>query len=221
VPPYRFDITPFLGLLNDGQPHEIAAKVFGQGEGGTWFIDMVLVGSYDAHFAVLGGRLLEHVVEPPVVRVSHPNSTDEYRVNTEGGSALRVTGLLEPVGGGGTALVTTVQARLRAHNENHMGRDGDPAGGKCRLPCLTTPPPLASLGHLRAHAAPMHSGAPPEQLGSSPWPQQLAAGRPKVQCFATCNHQATSRRASPRGSWRRSSTAPSCSPPASRRPSRC
>tara|TARA_B100000795_G_scaffold73591_1_gene52068 strand:- start:181 stop:1254 length:1074 start_codon:yes stop_codon:yes gene_type:complete len=46
VPPYRFDITPFLGLLNDGQPHEIATKVFGQGEAGTWFLDMVLVGSH-------------------------------------------------------------------------------------------------------------------------------------------------------------------------------
>ena len=45
MPPYRFDITPFLGVLNDGQPHEIAAKVFGQGEAGTWFLDMVLVGS--------------------------------------------------------------------------------------------------------------------------------------------------------------------------------
>ena len=52
VPPYRFDITPFLGLLNDGQPHEIAAKVFGQGDTGTWFLDMVLVGSHDSWLKV-------------------------------------------------------------------------------------------------------------------------------------------------------------------------
>ena len=33
-------------------------------------------------------------------------------------------GLLEPLGGGGTALVTTLQAKLSAHNENRMGRVG-------------------------------------------------------------------------------------------------
>ena len=53
MPPYRFDITPFLGLLNDGKPHEIAAKVYGQGEAGTWFLDMVLVGSYCCRLKVV------------------------------------------------------------------------------------------------------------------------------------------------------------------------
>eukprot|EP00964_Phaeocystis_antarctica_P142660 scaffold107980_cov60-Phaeocystis_antarctica.AAC.1 len=169
VPPYRFDITPFLGLLNDGQPHEIATKVFGQGEAGTWFLDMVLVGSrsrwlkvcarersrgrtaapggaapsaseplrrpfctnrHDPHFEVLTGRLLEHTVQPPQVRVQHPKADDEsYLVTTDGGSSLRVTGLLEPVGGGGTALVTTLQAKLTAHNENRMGRVGELEAG--------------------------------------------------------------------------------------------
>ena len=53
MPPYRFDITPFLGLLNDGKPHEIAAKVYGQGEAGTWFLDMVLVGSHGCRLKVV------------------------------------------------------------------------------------------------------------------------------------------------------------------------
>ena len=39
----------------------------------------------------------------------------------------------------------------------------------------------ASLGRLEAQAASTHPGAPPQQLGGSPWPQQLPSGRPKVE----------------------------------------
>ena len=43
--------------------------------------------------------------------------------------------------------------------------------------------PSASLDHLEAQAAPTHPGAQPEPLGSLPWPQELASGRPKVEEF--------------------------------------
>ena len=41
--------------------------------------------------------------------------------------------------------------------------------------------PSASLDCLKARAAPTHPGAQPEPLGSLPWPQELASGRPKVE----------------------------------------
>ena len=41
--------------------------------------------------------------------------------------------------------------------------------------------PSASLDRLKARAAPTHPGAQPEPLGSLPWPQELASGRPKVE----------------------------------------
>ena len=41
--------------------------------------------------------------------------------------------------------------------------------------------PSASLDHLEAQAAPTHPKAPPEHLGSLPWPQEPATGRPKVE----------------------------------------
>ena len=41
--------------------------------------------------------------------------------------------------------------------------------------------PSASLDHLEAQAAPTHPRAQPEPLGSLPWPQELASGRPKVE----------------------------------------
>ena len=57
-----------------------------------------------------------------------------------------------------------------------------------RLGWLTTPSalpedgaPSASLDRLKAQAASTHPGAPPEQLESLRWPQQLASGRPKVE----------------------------------------
>ena len=41
--------------------------------------------------------------------------------------------------------------------------------------------PCARLVPPRAQAAPTHPRAPPEQLGSFPWPPELASGRPKVE----------------------------------------
>ena len=41
--------------------------------------------------------------------------------------------------------------------------------------------PSASLDHLEAQAAPTQPRAQPEPLGSLPWPQELASGRPKVE----------------------------------------
>ena len=64
------------------------------------------------------------------------------------------------------------------------GAAGGAAGWNGRPPCLTTPlhPPAWRLP--RAQAAPMHPGAPPQQLGGVPWPQQPASGRPKVEGFS-------------------------------------
>ena len=43
--------------------------------------------------------------------------------------------------------------------------------------------PSASLDHLEARAAPTQPRAQPGPLGSLPWPQKLASGRPKVEDF--------------------------------------
>jgi hypothetical protein len=45
--------------------------------------------------------------------------------------------------------------------------------------------PSAPLDHQKARAAPTHPGAPPEPFGSSPWTQQLASGRRKVEGVAS------------------------------------
>ena len=51
-------------------------------------------------------------------------------------------------------------------------------------PVLRTVAPSASLGHLKAQeAAPTQPRAQPEHLGSSPWAQEPASGRPRVADF--------------------------------------
>ena len=42
---------------------------------------------------------------------------------------------------------------------------------------------------MKAQVAPTQPGARPQQLGSSPWPQPLASGRPKGP-FSALHHQA-------------------------------
>ena len=44
--------------------------------------------------------------------------------------------------------------------------EGMPAGCKCRLPCVTTPPHLPAWWLLGPRAAPTHPRAQPEQPGS-------------------------------------------------------
>ena len=55
-----------------------------------------------------------------------------------------------------------------------------PAGLKCPLPCLRTPPPRPDLAP-KAQLAPTEPRAQPEPLEGWPWPQYLASGRPKVR----------------------------------------
>ena len=53
----------------------------------------------------------------------------------------------------------------------------------CTMP--SAPPddsaPSASLGRLKAQAAPTHPGAKPEHLGGLPWPPERGSRRPKVE----------------------------------------
>ena len=70
---------------------------------------------------------------------------------------------------------------------------------KCRRPCLTTPRRLPRLVPPWAQAAAPDPRAQPQHHGSLPWPQQPAAGRPKVE---GCPLALTRRR--PRSArWRR------------------
>ena len=67
---------------------------------------------------------------------------------------------------------------------------GGAAGCTCPLTLSEDGAPSASLDHRKARVVPTHPGAPPEQLGSAPWPQQPASGRPEGEEHPRFNYQA-------------------------------
>jgi hypothetical protein len=57
IPPYVFDLTPFVGYLNDGNPHTIAAQVYND-TGGFWLVDGDLLITEDHGSKKTHGKLL-------------------------------------------------------------------------------------------------------------------------------------------------------------------
>lgn len=39
IPQYRFDVTPFAALLNDGKSHVVEVTVYDDDKVGLWYID--------------------------------------------------------------------------------------------------------------------------------------------------------------------------------------
>ena len=74
---------------------------------------------------------------------------------------------------GGDAITVRFGLRVVASANRSLLLNGRPRSWlkiPSALPDDTAP--TASLGHLKAQAAPMHPRAKPEPLGSSPWPQE-------------------------------------------------
>ena len=109
-----------------------------------------------------------------------------------------------PINEHGYKQAASLQARLTAAAEDERQRpnepDSKPAGVECAPldlledsnPCPTPPARLVPPG---APAAATHPRAPPQRLGSVPWPQQPASGRPRVEDapLATCQASRRSR----------------------------
>mmetsp|Transcript_20722 Transcript_20722/g.34206 ORF Transcript_20722/g.34206 Transcript_20722/m.34206 type:complete len:562 (-) Transcript_20722:137-1822(-) len=59
VEPYRFDLSPFVGVLNDGHPHNISVAIAGVGKtpDGYWFVDAVLIAYPSIECSSISGDL--------------------------------------------------------------------------------------------------------------------------------------------------------------------
>ena len=90
VPPYTFDVTPFVGLLNDGKPHAFTLSVASGGRHGSyWYIDATLVARSDGSGRAYGGRLLSHSEGPAVAPRRTDGGAGEARGAAAGADALR------------------------------------------------------------------------------------------------------------------------------------
>lgn len=99
VPPYNIDLSPFLGVLNDGKTHNISLTVRNNNNNGVWYLDPVLHAELDASATILTGALLQHTdTKPPIVVNWTTRGNVKSHISTRGRREVKVLGsLLNPM----------------------------------------------------------------------------------------------------------------------------
>jgi len=98
IPPYNIDLSPFLGVLNDGKTHNISLTVRNNNNNGVWYLDPVLHAELDPSATVLTGALLQHTDTKPAIVVKWTNHGNvKSHISTQGKREVKVLGsLLNP-----------------------------------------------------------------------------------------------------------------------------
>jgi len=121
IPAYRFDVTPFLGLLNNGKMHNITVKVINNNKAGVWYLDPVLLLWTDRNHAKLTGHIVFHRADPVSVTTHSKNVTShEVQYSTSARPhGLYVEGTL--VAPDGTvAQVCSLKTSVESSNRNTL-----------------------------------------------------------------------------------------------------
>jgi hypothetical protein len=107
VRPIRYDLTPFAGLLTDGQPHQLRVSVLGVPEGRPgWDLPTNVLVWRDAGSTRVRGGLLSHQVGPVANTSTHAVVDGWNQVDTEGRHRLHVSGYVRTSKG---YVVTSVE----------------------------------------------------------------------------------------------------------------
>lgn len=87
IPPYNFDLGPFLGILNDGCSHNVSIAVRDNNPAGVWYMDGVLHLELDRTVDVITGSI-------PSIVDFQPNVSTDITMNAEGNlTAWSTTGM--------------------------------------------------------------------------------------------------------------------------------
>ncbi|MFE4962628.1 peptide-N4-asparagine amidase [Streptomyces sp. NPDC056660] len=122
VKPIEYDLTPFAGLLNDGRPHQVEVSVAGVPEGQAgWSAPVNVLVWQDAHRAHVTGKLTAVKSSDPVNSSVYTPGSGEYRVDTDAGHRLTVSGYVDTSHG----RVTTTVSRTLANTSAHRWNDGE------------------------------------------------------------------------------------------------
>lgn len=125
IPPYTLDLSPFAGIINDGESHVLGVRVLGNNPEGSWFVDPVLRLSFaqpnlpaSEATPVLGSLIYQR---GPDTVVNLNSSSDPYSAfgiefHTEGSASLRVMGSVGE-------SVHTVESSLSASSQNAVSLD--------------------------------------------------------------------------------------------------
>jgi len=115
--PFRFELTPFVGAINDGKPHELKLRVVCIGKDSKgWSMFATLHAWLDPSGKPTRGRLLEHLAGTPVLdEIVRRNKAGEMVALLDGKHILKLVGEVESARGKTT---TTVEYTLANRNEH-------------------------------------------------------------------------------------------------------
>lgn len=122
VQPIHYDLTPFIGALNDGKPHDLRVRVLGVGaDSKGWKLVPSLQLWLDASGKPTRGKVLEYQLDD-LVRTQLP-STDangDTRIEAHGSHRLKVRGELKTSRG---RIDTTIEYNVANHNSHRWDAD--------------------------------------------------------------------------------------------------
>jgi hypothetical protein len=124
VRPFRFDLTPFVGVLNDGKPHEMRLRVVGLDAKNTgWTLLPTLHLWLDPAGAPTQGKLIDYKLDPLALKHPVRKRGNEVTVIAEGAHRLSVRG---EVHGSRGVVETSLDYELRNCNEHAWGKEENP-----------------------------------------------------------------------------------------------
>jgi hypothetical protein len=118
IPPYTFDLTPFVGYLNDGNPHTIAAQVYND-TSGFWLVDGDLLITEDHGSAQTTGKL----VSLTALSGSPETYWEHLNVNTGGAAEYRGKNFIQAQGYVNTShgkITTTLSEHVDSNNNQYL-----------------------------------------------------------------------------------------------------
>ncbi|MGO1071319.1 peptide-N4-asparagine amidase [Lysobacter sp. CA199] len=129
IEPIRYDLSPFIGLVNDGRAHEVRFRVANLPDGASgWTLQPNLQAWTDARRGATGGRLLSYELTPLAAESKYRALPDgRFEVDTRGGHRLRATGYVDTSKG---RQYTTVERIVGNTNLHGWGAEENPDGVK-------------------------------------------------------------------------------------------
>ncbi|MGH3447790.1 MAG: peptide-N4-asparagine amidase [Nocardioidaceae bacterium] len=123
ISPVRYDLTPFVGELTDGQPHQVRLQVAGVPEGqGGWSLYPDFQVWQDHGRSQVHGRVTSYEVRDPQIDSTVKGHDDQRgSVDVEGSRSLHVTGHVDTSSG----RVTTNVSRRLTNTSHHAWADGE------------------------------------------------------------------------------------------------
>jgi hypothetical protein len=109
--PYVLDLSPFVGELTDGQPHQIDVATIGQGGcDGYWFLGgNLLVTTNKLSADRTTGGVTSYTGDPAPTSTSLGQQSLTVSDRTTSTHHLDISGVLHPAGGPGTTVVHVVE----------------------------------------------------------------------------------------------------------------